>query len=130
MVPNFIGQALRGEALTVHDRGQRTRAVCYVDDLVRGIVALMGSNVEGPVNVGNPNALSIVDLARLVIEVVGSDSESTFIVPDDGSTRDDPKRRRPDITRASGLLGWETQVEPAGGLEETAAYLRTKLGLD
>jgi len=130
VVPNFIGQALRGEPLTVYDRGQRTRAFCYVDDLVGGIMALMGSNVEGPVNVGNPNELSIVDFARLVIEVVGSDSEITFITPDDERTRDDPKRRCPDITRASGLLGWQPQVELRDGLEKTAAYFRTKLGLD
>jgi len=130
VVPNFIGQALRGEPLTVYDRGQRTRSFCYVDDLVRGIMALMGSNVEGPVNVGNPHELSILDFARLVIDVVGSDSEITFTVPDDERTRDDPKRRCPDITRAGGLLGWQPQVELRAGLEKTAAYFRTKLGFD
>ena len=130
MVQNFIGQALRGEPLTVTDRVQRTRAFCYVDDLVSGVVALVGLNVEGPVNVGNPNELSIVEFARLVIEVVGSDSEITFIIPDDERTRDDPKRRRPDITRAGGLLGWTPQVELRDGLEKTSAYFRTKPGLD
>ena len=130
MVPNFIGQTLRGELLTVCDRGQRTRAFCYVDDLVSGIVALVGSNVEGPVNVGSPNELSIVDFDRLVTEVVGSDSEITFIIPDDERTRDDPKRRCPDVTRTGGLLGWTPQVELRDGLEKTSAYSRTKPGLD
>ena len=130
MVPSFIGQMLRGELLTVCDRGQRTRAFCCVDDLVSGIVALVGSNVEGPVNVGNPNELSIVYRARLIIEVVGSDSEITFIIRDDERTRDDPKRRCPDTTRACGLLGWRPQVELRDGLEKTAAYFRTKPGLD
>jgi len=128
--PNFIGQTLRGELLTVCDRGQRTRAFCFVDDLVRGIVALVSSNLEGPANVGNPNEMSIVDFARLIIEVIGSDSEITLTIPDDERTRDDPKRRCPDITRAGGLLGWTLQVELRDGLEKTAAYFRTKLGLD
>ena len=129
VVPNFIGQALRGEDLTVYDKGQRTRAFCYVDDLVSGIVKLMASDVEGPVNIGNPNEITILGFAEMVIDVVGSDSGITFMVPSDERTRDDPKRRCPDITRARGLLHWAPEVELPEGLEATSAYFRAKLGL-
>lgn len=130
VVPNFISQALRGEPLTVYDHGRRTRAFCYVSDLVEGIVRLMDSDVQGPVNIGNPNEITIHDFAKLVIEVTGSDSEITFVTPQDERTRDDPKQRCPDITRARELLGWEPEVELAEGLERTAAYFRKRVRAD
>ena len=78
VVPNFIGQALRGEPLTVYDDGMRTRSFCYVDDLVRGIMKLMDSDVDGPVNLGNPTEITILDLAKTVIEITGSTSTDYF----------------------------------------------------
>jgi dTDP-glucose 4,6-dehydratase len=128
VVPNFISQALRGDALTVYDHGRRTRAFCYVDDLVDGIVRLLESDAEGPMNIGNPNEITIVDFAKLVIEVTGSDSEITFIIPEDERTRDDPKQRCPDITRATDLLDWAPQVALREGLERTTIYFRRRLG--
>ena len=127
VVPNFINQALRGEPLTVYDKGKRTRAFCYVDDLVEGIVRLMESDVEGPVNIGNPAEVTILEFARLVIEAVGSQSELTFVIPEDERTRDDPKQRCPDITRAREELGWEPRVELQEGLKRTTAYFRERL---
>ncbi|MBN1247203.1 MAG: SDR family oxidoreductase [Anaerolineae bacterium] len=129
VVPNFIGQALRGEPLTVYDHGKRTRSFCYVDDLVAGIMRLMDSDLEGPVNMGNPNEITIVEFAKLVIEVAGSSSTLTFIIPDDERTRDDPKRRCPDITRAREHLGWSPAVDLREGLEATTAYFRERLGI-
>jgi dTDP-glucose 4,6-dehydratase len=128
VVPNFINQALRGDPLTVYERGQRTRAFCYVDDLVEGIVRLMESDVEGPVNIGNPTEVTILEFARVVIDVVGSRSELTFVIPEDERTRDDPKQRCPDITRAREQLGWEPKVALREGLELTTAYFRERLG--
>jgi dTDP-glucose 4,6-dehydratase len=127
VVPNFINQALRGEPLTVYDQGKRTRAFCYVDDLVEGIVRLMDADVEGPVNIGNPSEVTILEFARLVIEAVGSESELTFVIPEDERTRDDPKQRCPDITRAREALGWEPTVELREGLKRTTAYFRGRL---
>ncbi len=129
VVPNFVCQALRGDPLTVYDRGQRTRAFCYVDDLVEGIMRLMESDLDVPVNMGNPNEVSILDFARLVIEVTGSASKITFVTPKDARTRDDPKRRCPDISRARTHLGWEPRVSLQDGLRMTADYFRQKLGL-
>jgi dTDP-glucose 4,6-dehydratase len=128
VVPNFINQALRGEPLTIYDRGKRTRAFCYVDDLVEGMVRLMESDVEGPVNIGNPTEITIVEFAKLVIDAVGSPSELSFVIPEDERTRDDPKQRCPDITRAREHLGWEPQVELGEGLKRTTAYFRGRLG--
>jgi dTDP-glucose 4,6-dehydratase len=124
VVPNFINQALRGEPLTVYDHGRRTRAFCYVDDLVEGIVKLMESGVKGPVNIGNPNEITIVEFANLVIEVADSRSTLTYVVPDDERTRDDPKQRCPDITRARELLAWEPRVPLREGLARTVAFFR------
>ena len=127
VVPNFINQALRGEPLTVYDHGRRTRAFCFVDDLVDGIVRLMESEVEGPVNIGNPTEISIEEFAKLVIEVAESASTLSYVIPGDERTRDDPKQRCPDITRARELLGWEPRVPLRDGLERTAAYFRQKM---
>ena len=129
VVPNFICQALRGEPLTVYGDGSRTRAFCFVDDQVEGIVRLLAADVEGPANIGNPSELSILDFARLIIDVTGSASEIVFVEPEDERTRDDPKMRCPDITKARVELGWEPRVPLREGLEKTADYFRAKLGL-
>jgi len=129
VVPNFICQALRGDPLTVYGDGSRTRAFCFVDDQVEGITRLLAADVEGPVNIGNPSELSILDFARLVLDVTGSASEIIFIEPEDERTRDDPKVRCPDITRASTELGWAPRVSLEDGLLKTADYFREKLGL-
>jgi dTDP-glucose 4,6-dehydratase len=129
VVPNFISQALRGDPLTVYDKGQRTRAFCYVDDLVAGIVQLMASNQTEPVNIGNPTEITILDFAKLVIEATDSPSDITFVVPEDERTRDDPKRRCPDISRARECLDWEPEVALRKGLALTTTYFRERLGL-
>jgi dTDP-glucose 4,6-dehydratase len=130
VVPNFLCQALRGDPLTVYGEGARTRAFCYISDLVDGIVRLMEADVEGPVNLGNPNELSILDFAKRVLAVTGSASEITFVQPTDARTRDDPQRRCPDITRAREVLGWEPRVPLDEGVRRTADYFRHKLDLD
>ncbi len=130
VVPNFIRQALRGEPLTVYDDGSRTRSFCYVDDLVDGIVRLLASDFHEPVNLGNPREMTILDFAHKVLEVTGSRSEITFVHPTDERTKDDPKVRCPDITRARTLLGWEPRVSLEEGLARTAADFRKRLGLE
>jgi len=129
VVPNFICQALRNAALTVYGDGSRTRAFCYVDDLVEGIVRMLTTDVEEPVNLGSPVEMSILDFAKLVQTVTGSRSDITFIEPIDERTRDDPKVRCPDISRARNVLGWEPQVTVEQGLAQTAAYFKEKLGV-
>ena len=129
VVPNFIGQAIRGDPLTVYDKGLRTRAFCYVDDLVAGIVRLMESDQVVPTNIGNPNEITILDFAKLVIEVTESESDITFVVPEDERTRDDPQRRCPDISRAREHLDWEPKVSLREGLALTTTYFRERLGL-
>ncbi len=125
-VSNFIVQALRGEPLTIHGDGTQTRSFCYVDDEVRGFLALLDSDVHGPVNIGNPNEFTIRELAETVISVTGSSSEIvTLPLPED-----DPMQRQPDITRASQLLGWKPDVELVEGIELTAVYLRDVLTAD
>ncbi len=129
VVPNFICQALRGEPLTVYGDGSRTRSFGYVDDLVEGIVRLMAADVEGPVNLGNPVELTILEFARLTLQVTGSASEIVFVHPTDERTADDPKQRCPDISKARAVLGWEPRVPVEEGLRKTADYFRVKLGL-
>ncbi len=135
VVPNFVCQALRHDPLTVYGDGSRTRSFCYVDDLVEGIVRLMlaldsvSVDVHEPVNLGNPHELSILAFAHKVLEVTGSPSEITFVQPKDARTRDDPKVRCPDITKARELLEWEPHVALAEGLQHTVTYFRQRLGL-
>jgi dTDP-glucose 4,6-dehydratase len=129
VVPNFIGQALRGEPLTVYDDGKRTRSFCYVDDLVDGIVKLMDSDVVEPVNLGNPSEITILELAQTIIDITRSTSAITFMIPEDERTRDDPKKRCPDITRAQTRLGWQPRVALYEGIQETTDYFRAKLGM-
>jgi dTDP-glucose 4,6-dehydratase len=112
VVSNFLSQALDGKPLTVYGDGTQTRSFCYVDDEVRGILALADSDVPGPVNIGNDSEYTMLELAQLVIEVTGSTSE---IVHEPLPT-DDPARRQPDLTRARELLGWEPSTSLREGL--------------
>jgi len=123
-IPAFMGQALRGEDLTVFGDGSQTRSLCYVSDLVEGILRLMASDITDPVNIGNPEELTIRALAERVIALVGSGSR----IVSRPLPVDDPKVRQPDITRARTLLGWEPRVSLEEGLPRTLAYFRTKLG--
>ncbi len=119
-VPNFITQALRGEPLTVYGDGRQTRSLCYVDDLVEGTVRLLAADEPDPVNLGNPDEITILELAGLIRDLCGSRSTIAFRpLP-----ADDPKVRRPDITRARTLLGWEPQTELKTGLARTLSWFR------
>jgi dTDP-glucose 4,6-dehydratase len=121
-IPTFIRQALRGEPLTVAGDGSQTRSFTHCADLVDGIWRLMNSSVIDPVNIGNPNEMTLLDLAKLIIRLSGSTSELRFIpLP-----VDDPKVRQPDITRARTLLGWEPRVDVEHGLRETIEWYRTR----
>jgi dTDP-glucose 4,6-dehydratase len=123
-VPNFISQALRGEDVTIFGSGSQTRSFCYVTDLVDGILRLMESDLNDPVNIGNPHEMSIEEMARLIIRMTGSSSQVVF----KDLPADDPKVRQPDITRARTLLGWEPKVPLDEGLTATIAYFRQKMG--
>ena len=127
VVTNFIAQALRGKPITVYDDGSRTRSFCFVSDLVDGIMRLWRSDAVDPINLGNPREMTILEFARIIKELCGASSEIEFIVPIDERTKDDPNTRRPDITRARTLLGWEPQVTLEDGLNATIAYFRTRL---
>lgn len=127
VVPNFIAQALRGDPLTVYGDGSQTRAFCYVQDLVEGIYRLLLSNEVEPVNIGNPNEMTILQFAQKIVELTGSSSEIAFVTPTDMRVKDDPKVRRPDISKARRLLGWEPQVSLEAGLRETIAYFRPRV---
>ncbi|BDG26756.1 epimerase [Thermus thermophilus] len=120
VVTNFITQALKGEPLTVYGDGSQTRSFCYVDDLVEGIVRLMEVDYAGPVNLGNPEEYTVLELARLVKEITHSPSEIVF----KPLPQDDPKQRRPDISLARRLLGWEPRVPVREGLLRTITYFR------
>jgi len=120
-IPNFVSQALAGEPLTIYGDGSQTRSFCYIDDLVRGLVALTDSNEPDPVNLGNPDERSIAELARLVLEVTGSDSK----IEHRALPVDDPKVRCPDITRARTLLGWAPKVGLEDGLARTVEWFRS-----
>ncbi len=123
VVSNFIVQAIRGEPLTVYGGGNQTRSFCFVDDLIEGIFRLYGSDYAGPVNLGNPTEFSVLQLARIVLDEVGSPSE---IVHRPLPT-DDPKVRRPDIALAKRLLGWEPKVELEEGVRRTVPYFRERV---
>ncbi len=127
VISNFITQALKGEPLTVYGDGSQTRSFCYVDDLVRGIMALMDQGIHtGPVNIGNPGEYTMLELAEQVLKATGSKSTIDFRpLP-----QDDPKQRCPDITRAKAMLKWEPQIPLAEGLEKTVHYYRQQLGIE
>ncbi|QOJ13760.1 MAG: SDR family oxidoreductase [Planctomycetia bacterium] len=119
-LPNFISQAMAGRPVTVHGDGSQTRSFCFVTDLVDGLVRLMESDVIDPVNIGNPVEISMLQAAQEVIEMLGSRS-TVQLLP---RPSDDPSVRRPDITRARTLLGWEPRVDRRSGLERTVAWFR------
>lgn len=120
-LPAFIGQALRGEDLTVFGDGSQTRSFCYVDDLVEGIYRLLMSAYSMPVNIGNPNEISLKDFAEEVLKLTGSAVKIVY----KPLPVDDPKQRRPDITRAQQILGWNPKVDRAEGLAKTYAYFKS-----
>jgi dTDP-glucose 4,6-dehydratase len=124
VVSNFITQALKGEPLTVYGDGSQTRSFTYVDDEVRGFLALLDGEHTGPINIGNDGEFTMLELAQLVLEVTGSSSTLEFRpLP-----VDDPTQRRPDLTLARTLLGWEPRIALREGLERTAEHFRTRLG--
>ncbi len=127
VVPNFIYQALTGQPLTVYMDGQQTRSFQYVSDLVDGVYKLLLSDEELPVNIGNPVEMTILEFAEAVIAVTGSASEIQFVQPQDDRIKDDPKMRRPDITKATTVLGWQPQVDLTEGLTHTVAYFQDKI---
>lgn len=121
VLPAFIGQALRGEDLTVFGDGSQTRSFCYVDDLVEGIVRLLHSDYAYPVNVGNPDEITIGEFAEEIIKLTGTTQKVIY----KDLPVDDPKQRQPDITRAKELLGWQPQIDRAEGLKRTYAYFQS-----
>ena len=125
-VPAFMSQALRNEDVTVFGDGTQTRSFCYVTDLVDGILRLMESDTHDPVNIGNPHEVTIEQIARTIISLVGSTSRIVYRpLP-----QDDPKQRQPDITRARTLLGWQPQVDLEDGLAKTVGYFTSKLSAE
>lgn len=127
VVPNFIYQALTGQPLTVYGDGSRTRSFQYYSDLVDGIFRLLMSDEKMPVNIGNPVEMTILQFAQAVVAAAGSGSEIVHIQPKDERITDDPKVRRPDISKAQAVLGWEPKVNLTDGLTETIAYFRDKV---
>jgi nucleoside-diphosphate-sugar epimerase len=122
VVSNFVVDALANRPLTIFGDGKHTRSFCYVDDQIAGYVAMLDSDVTGPVNVGNPNEMPVAELAELVLEMTGSTAgvEHRPLPPDD------PAQRCPDITLAHDLLGWSPRVDMREGLSKTIAYFRTR----
>ena len=121
VIPAFMGQALRGEDITVFGDGSQTRSFCYVDDQIEGIYRLLMSDYSDPVNIGNPNEISILDFAKEIVRLTGSDQKIVF----KPLPQDDPMQRQPDITRAREVLDWEPKVGRAEGMRKTFEYFRT-----
>lgn len=125
VISNFITQALRGEPLTIYGDGKQTRSFCYVDDLLRGMMALMDQDHEtGPVNIGNPGEYTMLQLAEEVLRAIPESKSSITFVP---LPQDDPKQRCPDITKAKSLLGWSPTIDLKTGLQRTVEYYRAEL---
>ena len=123
-IPNFIGQALRGEPLTIYGDGTQTRSFCYVSDTVRALERLMSSEISGEVfNIGNPDERTVLELAQLVKRIAGSNSQLIF----KPLPADDPRRRRPDISKIRRMLGWEPKVKIEDGLRETIKWFKGKI---
>ncbi len=120
-IPTFIRQALRGQPITVSGDGSQTRSVCYVDDLIDGILRLLRSDLSGPVNLGNPHEISMLDLAERIRKLAGSSSEIALIP----RPEDDPEIRQPDISLATDKLGWQPKVDLDEGLARTIAWFRS-----
>jgi dTDP-glucose 4,6-dehydratase len=123
VISNFVMQALRSEPLTVYGDGSQTRSFCYVDDLIEGILRLSRSNEALPVNIGNPHEFTILECAQTVLEVTGSKSELRF----EPLPTDDPTRRKPDITKAKAILGWEPRISLKEGLAKSLDFFKAKL---
>jgi dTDP-glucose 4,6-dehydratase len=121
-IPNFISQALRGEPITVHGDGSQTRSICYVSDLVRGILLMLDSTEVGPINCGDEHEVSMRELAELVVHYTGSESTVTFTP----RLADDPEMRRPDLTLARTRLGYEPEITPEDGLRRTIEDFRRR----
>lgn len=126
LVSNFITQAIIGGPLEIYGDGSHTRSFCYVDDLIRGLIKLMESDFTEPVNLGNPEEFSVLEFANMVLEIVGSNHAkkvtSTIVMKE--ALIDDPKRRRPDISRAKEVLGWQPRWNIRRGIQETVEYFR------
>ena len=125
VISNFIVQALRNENITIYGSGSQTRSFCYVEDLVDGLVKMMESSEHGPINLGNPSERTILDLARLIIEMTDSKSQITF----QPLPSDDPVRRQPDIQKAIERLGWRPKTDIKTGLKNTISYFKSELNL-
>ena len=123
VVPAFIGQALKGEPLTVFGAGQQTRSFCYCSDLIEGIYRLSQADYHEPVNLGNPTEFTILEFGKLVLQLTGSPSQIVY----QPLPQDDPQQRQPNITKARKLLGWEPQVQLAEGLAKTIEFFRDKV---
>jgi dTDP-glucose 4,6-dehydratase len=122
-LPNFMVQALKGEDITVYGDGTQTRSFCYVEDLIDGIKKLLNSDEAGPVNLGNPEEISVLDFAKEIVRLTGSKSRIVF----DPLPQNDPKVRQPDITKAKRILGWEPKVSREEGLRRTLQYFKGKI---
>jgi len=127
VVPNFIQQALRGEPLTIYGDGTQTRSFCYVDDLVEGVVRLLHSDENSPINIGNPEETTILEFAQKINEHVGNNAGVVHKLESRGEG--DPQRRRPDISRAQNILNWQPKATIEYGLDQTIPYFKTKIGL-
>jgi len=127
VVSNFVTQALRGQPLTVYDDGSRTRSFCYVSDMVEGIYRLLLSDDVYPVNLGNPDEMTVLEFAHKVLEVSGSSSEIVFVAPTDERTKDDPQVRRPDISKAKQVLNWEPKIGLEEGLRKTVESFKERV---
>jgi len=127
VVPNFLRQALTGEEMTIYGDGKQTRSFCYVDDLVEGIIRLLLSDIHEPINIGNPNEISILEFATTINELLGKKSQLLYKIEE--RLESDPQRRRPDISRAREWLGWEPQVTLRDGIIATIPYFKDKLGI-
>jgi dTDP-glucose 4,6-dehydratase len=125
VVPNFIGQALRGEPLTIYGDGKQTRSFCYVDDLIEGIYRLLMSEEHDPVNLGNPQELNIIQFAELINELTGNQAGTVYL--EGKRIKGDPQTRQPDIRKANAILGWEPEVDIRDGLARTIAYFRRQV---
>jgi UDP-glucuronate decarboxylase len=123
VISNFIIQALKNQDITIYGNGKQTRSFCYVDDLVDGLIKMMNSNENGPINIGNPEEYSIIEVAEKIIKLISSKSKITFL----NKLEDDPKVRKPDITKAKALLNWSPKIPFNEGLKKTIKYFRGQL---
>ena len=127
VVPNFIQQAIRGEPMTIYGDGLQTRSFCFVSDLIEGLYRLLLSDEHLPINIGNPAEISILEFAETINRIVGN--QSPILIEPDSRLGDDPQRRRPDISRARQILGWEPVIPLEEGLQKTIPYFRKKMEL-